>query len=343
VDDDLSVPGETEQAVEQVRTPIFTMEATVVKHGYLRQPFRKSVEGSQSMQETGDEIVIGDASELTERTVDLSSQAAQLQAPEHRQATVGDTGVTATAPSPAPGAGHGDSTDMSCADGILISSRPAVLPENVIPFRPRRDFKSELMQFDLLWEEDFEFHFEAWFDELTQPLPDMKPKPMLRLVESLPSALVQPVEAAVDGCTQAPPVTEAFEETCEKSTEFGTTDMIAVTITSAALPEEYSPKRIDWIDAKATHCDESGEATRRVKLAWPDGRSFNGYVVMQSQNTWHAYGYGVLSWDDGRRYEGEFAQGLPQGEGLLVHPEYGRFEGRFVNGKPVMRGVQSIQ
>ena len=47
-----------------------------------------------------------------------------------------------------------------------------------------------------------------------------------------------------------------------------------------------------------------------------------------------AHGQDIVTWPDGRRYEGEFLNGLPHGQGVMSSPDGKRIEGEFRNGKP---------
>lgn len=101
------------------------------------------------------------------------------------------------------------------------------------------------------------------------------------------------------------------------------------------------PETVEWIDAQAIKLEDTGLMARRVRLSWCDGTRFYGHLAL-NEGDWQGVGFGVVTWKDGRRYEGEFVEGLPHGEGLLVHPEHGRFEGRFVRGKPMMRRAAEV-
>lgn len=74
------------------------------------------------------------------------------------------------------------------------------------------------------------------------------------------------------------------------------------------------------------------KSKHRIKVKWPDGRSYIGFV-----NGGSPEGYGILKWPDGTSYEGTFHRGLPHGEGLMIWPNEDRFAGTFVQGKPKLR------
>ena len=102
------------------------------------------------------------------------------------------------------------------------------------------------------------------------------------------------------------------------------------------------------------HAENSGALARRYALAsnfnnhghrpgytlpsgtyeFPEGRAVLGSQPWQ--NTEH---YDVITDTEGRRYEGTFRCGLPDGQGLRTYPGGARYEGEFKAGKADGRGV----
>lgn len=78
-----------------------------------------------------------------------------------------------------------NSQDISAQDSKSQGEAAGQAVDNVIPFRAVRDFKTELMQFNLLDSEDFNVQFDAWFEALTAPPPVRDAVPHLRLVHTV--------------------------------------------------------------------------------------------------------------------------------------------------------------
>ena len=76
-------------------------------------------------------------------------------------------------------------------------------------------------------------------------------------------------------------------------------------------------------------------------MTWPDGRRYEGEF-----DFWTLHGQGVHTWPDGLRYEGTFRNGQPlYGQGVLTKPETRaegwRYEGEFCQGEPHGHGVET--
>lgn len=354
VDDDATRVNSSEGEAEGP-TPIFRMQDRVDASNPLRDPFQKRIEGNQDMQEKGKEL-------LGERRVQATvcSPSSNNQLPKNATPTGSSgQGVTAVA---------SGLTQAKTDDDMTV--------DNVIPFRAARDFKAELMQYNLLSDDDFNAQFEAWFEDLTAPPPALSSARHLRLVNALEAKKAKSQKLTTQGAkatrAQETPASDLLMSMSKPSKPNGhhaltqpvgtpagiteeTTDMLRVMVSSgdqAADTDALAPESVEWIDAKAEPCDETGKPCRRVRLEWADGTRFHGYVSTDSRNVeqaqatqsalWQGSGFGVVAWKDGRRYEGDFKDGLPHGEGLLVHPEHGRFEGRFVGGKPIMRRAAQL-
>jgi hypothetical protein len=54
-------------------------------------------------------------------------------------------------------------------------------------------------------------------------------------------------------------------------------------------------------------------------------------------------GQGKMFFPDGRKYEGEYKDGLPNGQGIVISPEGKKYEGEFKNGEIVGRIVNGEQ
>jgi hypothetical protein len=67
---------------------------------------------------------------------------------------------------------------------------------------------------------------------------------------------------------------------------------------------------------------------------WPDGRRYEGEYANGKLN-----GKGVDTWSDGRRNEGDFANGNLNGKGLFTWLDGRRYEGDFANGEANGKGV----
>lgn len=323
VDDETTGVNNSKGAAE-VPTPIFRMQDRVAERELLRDPFKKRVEGNQTMQEKGKE------------------RLGEQQVPQHVFASGKDRGVTAAA------AGNGAGEQALACDSS---------DTNVVPFRPTRDFKAELMQFNFLSDDDFNAQFDAWFEALTAPPPALSSARHLRLVNALeaqksavqstapkPSSALASVLANTynthsDVSVSAAVPTERVEPAPEVLRVIVAES--GADLSQASVDVFDMPTHVEWIDETATLSDETGKLTRRVILEWANGARFQGYVS-EEDVFWQACSFGVVVWKDGRRYEGEFQEGLPHGEGLLVHPEHGRFEGRFVRGKPLMRKAAQL-
>ena len=72
---------------------------------------------------------------------------------------------------------------------------------------------------------------------------------------------------------------------------------------------------------------EYGYPLGRGVLTWPDGRRFEGKFGDKSM--W----WGVYTWPDGTRYEGDLRGGYPVGDGVLTYPDGRRFEGYWSGGR----------
>ena len=71
-------------------------------------------------------------------------------------------------------------------------------------------------------------------------------------------------------------------------------------------------------------------------LTWPDGRRYEGkfdYGLPHDDQ-------GVLTWPDGRRYEGKIGDG-ELNSGVLTWPDGKRYEGDFRDGQPYGQGVKT--
>ena len=66
----------------------------------------------------------------------------------------------------------------------------------------------------------------------------------------------------------------------------------------------------------------SGEKRKVEGLKLDDGSTYTGEVNEPGEPD----GQGVMTWPDGKRYEGEFREGEPIGEHVLTEPDGARFK-----------------
>jgi hypothetical protein len=71
-----------------------------------------------------------------------------------------------------------------------------------------------------------------------------------------------------------------------------------------------------------------------VVVTCPGGRKYVGEIADGLEN-----GQGILTLTDGRRYVGEFRDGLANGQGTLTFPDHRQFVGEFKDGAPVGQGT----
>lgn len=93
-------------------------------------------------------------------------------------------GVTVSVAGDGCTAGHSNAQSSNSQDSQSQGRAAGQAVDNVIPFRAVRDFKAELMQFNLLDSEDFNVQFDAWFEALTAPPTVQDAVPHLRLVHT---------------------------------------------------------------------------------------------------------------------------------------------------------------